>query len=201
MIPYYWAGSKAYDFLSGRKALTHSYYISRKKALESFPTLRSDGLAGRFWGSDRRAVLKHVELRVRPRPNLTGGLVYFDGGMNDARLNVMLAMTAVKHGAAVANKVEVKSLIKEPRSQHPGMPGDGPEVVVGAIVKDLITGEEWPVRAKCVINATGPFADGVRLMDDPETKKIVSPSAGAHVVFPGYLWLVSRAALLFPASD
>jgi glycerol-3-phosphate dehydrogenase len=78
--------------------------------------------------------------------------------MNDARLNVILAMTALKHGGAVANKVEVTKLIHEPRAMHPNMPGDGPEVVVGAMVKDLITGEVWPVRAKCVINATGPFS-------------------------------------------
>ena len=48
MIPYYWVGSKAYDFLSGRKSLTHSYYVSRAKALSSFPTLRADGLKGVF---------------------------------------------------------------------------------------------------------------------------------------------------------
>jgi glycerol-3-phosphate dehydrogenase len=83
--------------------------------------------------------------------------------MNDARLNVMLAMTALKHGAAVANKVEVTSLIHEPRAMHPTLPGDGPEVVVGAMLKDSITGEEWSVRAKCVINATGPFAGMFRL--------------------------------------
>ncbi|KAI9016763.1 FAD dependent oxidoreductase-domain-containing protein [Hyaloraphidium curvatum] len=174
MIPYYWAGSKAYDLLSGSKALTHSYVISRKKALESFPTLRDQGLRG--------------------------GLVYFDGGMNDARLNVMLALTALRHGAAVANHVEVRSLIKEPRSLHPGRPGSGPDVVVGAVVKDLLTGEEFPIRAKCVINATGPYTDGVRLMDEPTAQKIVSPSAGAHLVFPGYL-CPDNLGLLDPRTE
>lgn len=42
------------------------------------------------------------------------------------------------------------------------------------------------VKAKGVINATGPFCDGVRKMDDPSVKEIVAPSAGTHVILPGF---------------
>lgn len=48
------------------------------------------------------------------------------------------------------------------------------------------TGEEFDVRAKCVINATGPFTDTVRKMDDKDTTAICQPSAGVHIVMPGY---------------
>jgi len=42
------------------------------------------------------------------------------------------------------------------------------------------------VKAKSVINATGPFTDGIRQMDNPATDKICAPSTGVHVVMPGY---------------
>lgn len=42
------------------------------------------------------------------------------------------------------------------------------------------------MRAKCVINATGPFTDTVRKMDDKDTTAICQPSAGVHIVMPGY---------------
>ena len=50
--------------------------------------------------------------------------------------------------------------------------------VVGARVRDVITGKEWNINAKCVINATGPFTDAIRKMDDEQAENIVKPSAG-----------------------
>lgn len=49
-----------------------------------------------------------------------------------------------------------------------------------------VTGQEFDVKAKCVINATGPFTDSLRKMDNQETKNICQPSAGVHIVIPGY---------------
>ena len=60
------------------------------------------------------------------------------------------------------------------------------EVVCGAHVRDVVTGEEFDVRAKCVVNATGPFTDAVRQMDDPTGTNICQPSAGVHIVLPEY---------------
>lgn len=48
------------------------------------------------------------------------------------------------------------------------------------------TGKEFDVKAKCVINATGPFTDSLRKMDNQESQKICQPSAGVHIVIPGY---------------
>ena len=52
---------------------------------------------------------------------------------------------------------------------------------------DVLAGDNTPfrVRAKGVINATGPFTDAVEKMDDPERKPIVAPASGAHVMLPG----------------
>lgn len=50
----------------------------------------------------------------------------------------------------------------------------------------MFTGNEFDVKAKCVINATGPFTDSLRRMDDQQSQNICQPSAGVHIVIPGY---------------
>ena len=56
----------------------------------------------------------------------------------------------------------------------------------GARVRDQFTREEWDVHAKCVINATGPYTDDIRRMDDASRPNICQPSAGVHIVLPEY---------------
>jgi glycerol-3-phosphate dehydrogenase len=110
-VPYYWVGCKMYDLLAGKENMEQSYLMSKSRALEAFPMLKSDGLVG--------------------------ALVYYDGQHNDSRMNVALTMTAVKHGATVANYTEVIDLHKDTTGK-----------IVGARVKDNLTGEEWDVKAK-----------------------------------------------------
>lgn len=95
-------------------------------------------------------------------------------------MNLAIALTATRYGATVANHVSVTSLLKSKDET-------GKEVLSGVTVKDELTGKSWKVPGKCVINATGPFTDTIRLMDDPSTKKICSPSSGVHIVLPGKL--------------
>ncbi|GFW54209.1 glycerol-3-phosphate dehydrogenase, mitochondrial [Trichonephila clavipes] len=64
--------------------------------------------------------------------------------------------------------------------------GNGIEKVCGAKVKDLLTGKEWKIHAKSVINATGPFTDSIRQMDDQKCSMICQPSAGVHIILPAY---------------
>lgn len=101
---------------------------------------------------------------------LKGAIAYSDGEFNDSRMNVGLATTAAAHGAAVANYVEVLSLTKDASGQ-----------VVGMEARDKRTGDTFQVKGKAVINATGPFIDGIRKMDDPTTPELVVPSAGTHI--------------------
>ncbi|KAI8871346.1 DAO-domain-containing protein [Ramicandelaber brevisporus] len=153
-VPYYWAGCKAYDFFAGREAIQKSYFLSRSRAIEAFPMLKRD--------------------------NLVGALVYFDGQHNDSRMAVALALTAVSHGAVVANHTEVTGLIKERDI------ATGAEKCRGAVVRDTLSGEQFVVKCKGIINATGPFTDAIRKMDDPSIPDIVAPSAGVHIVLPNY---------------
>ncbi|KAF8977616.1 mitochondrial glycerol-3-phosphate dehydrogenase [Entomortierella lignicola] len=162
-VPYYWAGSKAYDLLAGHQGMESSYFLSRGKALEAFPMLKTD--------------------------KLVGAMVYYDGQHNDSRMNVALGLTAVQYGAVIANHVEVIELHKDSNKR-----------LNGARVRDTLTGKEFNVKAKGVINATGPFTDGIRQLDDPSIQTIVSPSAGVHIILPNY-YSPGNMGLLDPATS
>ncbi|XP_037768974.1 glycerol-3-phosphate dehydrogenase, mitochondrial isoform X4 [Chelonia mydas] len=167
-LPYYWVGIKLYDLVAGSQCLKSSYVLSKSRALELFPMLRKD--------------------------RLVGAIVYYDGQHNDARMNLAIALTAARYGAATANYTEVVHLLKKTD------PKSGKECVCGARCKDVLTGQEFDVKAKCVINATGPFTDSVRKMDDQEVSNICQPSAGVHIVMPGY-YSPDNMGLLDPATS
>ncbi|MCJ1475230.1 mitochondrial glycerol-3-phosphate dehydrogenase [Lambiella insularis] len=153
--PYFWMGTKAYDFLAGSEGIESSYFLTKSKALEAFPMLK--------------------------RNNVVGALVYYDGAHNDSRMNVSLAMTAALYGATVVNHMEVTGLEKDASGR-----------LCGARVKDLVQEkdgkrpQEFTIRARGIINATGPFTDSIRKMDDQAVDEIVAPSSGVHVILPGY---------------
>jgi len=161
-LPYFWAGIKAYDLVSGGDCLKSSYILSKSRALELFPMLKKN--------------------------ELKGAIVYYDGMHNDARMNISIAITAARLGATIANHVKVVELVKTD------------EVVSGAKVINQLTGEEFTIKAKSVINATGPFTDSIRKMDDGLTRDIVCPSAGIHIMLPDY-YSPSNMGLLDPATS
>jgi glycerol-3-phosphate dehydrogenase len=96
-------------------------------------------------------------------------------------MNVSLAMTAALYGSTVVNHIEVIGLEKDASGR-----------LCGARVKDLVMEKDgkkadgFVIRAKGVINATGPFTDSIRKMEDETVSEIVAPSAGVHVMLPGY---------------
>nr|XP_018670203.1 glycerol-3-phosphate dehydrogenase, mitochondrial isoform X2 [Ciona intestinalis] len=128
------------------------------------------------------------------RDKLKAAIVYYDGQHNDARMNLAIGLTAAKQGACIANHTEVLKLLKKTDEKT------GKEKICGATVRDNITGQTFDVRAKCVINATGPFTDSIRSMDNEEQKKICQPSAGVHIILPGY-YSPDAMGLLDPATS
>lgn len=138
-IPYYWVGTKVYDWVARKhKAVPASHYLSKDEALFQFPMLKSE--------------------------QLKGAIVYYDGQMNDTRMNLTIVLTATQLGAVAANRVELVSLIKDELGK-----------VRGAHVRDTMTGEEWDVQADAVVNATGAFVDHIRKMDNPDAHELVIP--------------------------
>ena len=166
--PYFWAGTKFYDFLAGSENIESSYFLTRSKALDAFPMLKKD--------------------------NVVGALVYYDGAHNDSRMNVSLGMTAALYGATVVTHLEVTSLTKGENGK-----------LNGATVKDLIAerdgnSDEFTIRAKGVVNATGPFTDAIRKMDDQTVEEIVAPSSGVHIILPGF-YSPSNMGLIDPHTS
>lgn len=110
-------------------------------------------------------------------------------------MNVSLAMTAALYGATVVNHLEVTSLEKDANGK-----------LNGARVKDLVQekdgkkAQEFTIRAKGIINATGPFTDSIRKMDDQSVPEIVAPSSGVHVILPGY-YSPSKMGLIDPSTS
>lgn len=104
-------------------------------------------------------------------------------------------MTAALYGATCVNHVEVTSLIKDANGK-----------LAGARVKDRVeekdghTAKEFIIRAKGVVNATGPFCDAIRKMDDDSVQDIVAPSSGVHVILPGY-YAPSNMGLIDPQTS
>jgi len=85
--PFYTAGMKVYDMMSGKLGLGPSKHISREEVIDALPTVE--------------------------RKELKGGVIYQDGQFDDSRMAISLALTAVDYGASVVNYCEVTGLIKE----------------------------------------------------------------------------------------
>ncbi|KAK0651385.1 FAD dependent oxidoreductase-domain-containing protein [Cercophora newfieldiana] len=168
-VPYYWAGTKFYDFLAGSEGIESSYFLTKSKAIDAFPMLKPT--------------------------DLVGALVYYDGAHNDSRMNVSIGMTAALYGATVVNHMEVTALLKDASGK-----------LCGATVTDRIPErdgkptEPFHVKAKCIINCTGPFTDGIRKLDDPTCKEIVAPASGVHIILPGY-YSPGKMGLIDPSTS
>jgi len=104
--------------------------------------------------------------------DLTGAGLYYDAQTDDARLALATLRSAAAGGALVASYAEVVALAKP----------DGR--VAGASVRDVLTGRRLEVRARVVVNATGPWVDTVRRLDEPAAAPLLRLSKGAHVAVP-----------------
>jgi len=103
---------------------------------------------------------------------LTGAIQYWDAQMDDARFTMTVVRTAVTFGALAANRAKVTGFLRQG------------ERVTGAQVTDLETGEEFEVRAKQVINATGVWTDDTQALADTRGQFHVRASKGIHLVVP-----------------
>ena len=138
--------------------------------------------------SARQALSALPTLRAQ---GLKGAVRYWDGQFDDARLAIALARTAARHGALVVNHCPVTALVHEAGR------------VAGLRCEDRETGRAFQVQARCVVNATGVWVDGLRQLDGQATgrtvQSLVSPSQGVHLVVDAQ-FLPSRQALIVPRT-
>jgi glycerol-3-phosphate dehydrogenase len=139
---------------------------------------------GRRLAPSRYLPSKEVKRLFPDLPETLGGVAYQDGQFADFRLNLALVLSALARGAVALNHAEATALLVR----------DGR--VRGAVVRDRLTGKEVEVWARAVVNATGPLADRVRRLLDPELPPLLTPSSGAHLVLDYPL----EAGLLLPRT-
>ncbi|ADI00043.1 glycerol-3-phosphate dehydrogenase/oxidase [Salisediminibacterium selenitireducens] len=132
-----------------------------------------DFLAG-VHRKERRMMLSKKETQEREpllrTDMLKGGGVYVEYKTDDARLTLETIKAAVEKGALATNYSKAERLIYE-RGK-----------VVGAVIMDLASGEEFEVRAKKVVNAAGPWVDELREQDGSKTGKYLYLTKGIHIV-------------------
>jgi glycerol-3-phosphate dehydrogenase len=165
--PFYGIGLKLYDLLAGKAGLNPTEFLTSKETGQLLPNLRLSGLSG--------------------------GVKYWDGQFDDARLALALAKTAAKHGALLINYCPAKQLIYD----H--------NMVCGLQVEDAESGISFDVSATCVINATGVWVDTLRQQDGQSTtqpvKPMVAPSQGVHIVVDRKFLPTDHALMIPKTSD
>ena len=160
--PFYGIGMKVYDALAGKYVFGKSRLLSSEETVEKIPTITTNGLRG--------------------------GVLYYDGQFDDARMLVNMAQTAADQGALLLNYMRVTGL--EQNSEG---------FTEGVRAEDAESGETHTFRARIVLNCTGPFTDSVRQMDDPEAKPVIAPSTGVHIVLPAD-FLPRQTAIMVPRT-
>lgn len=118
--------------------------LSREQTLERLPGIKPEGL--------------------------TGGVQFYDGQFDDARLNVALIRTAFEHGAVPLNYMPVTAI-----DRRSGM-------IQSVTATDKETGETYTIRTKAVFNAAGAWADNIRRLVDPQASTLVRFSRGSHIL-------------------
>ncbi len=116
----------------------------------------------------KRAVLD-LEPTIRER-GLLGGAQYYDAQCDDARLVLATARSAIGHGALVANYMAVRALERVGGR------------VTGAHVEDRVTGKRALIPATIIVNATGAWADRIRLLEDSGATPLLQATRGTHIV-------------------
>jgi glycerol-3-phosphate dehydrogenase len=160
--PFYGIGLKLYDILAGREGFGDSKILTPAETVKHLPTIETQGLKG--------------------------GVIYYDGQFDDARLVIDMVKTAAEQGAALVNYMAVEDILKTQ-----GM-------VSGIRVRDQENDREYEVKAKVIINATGVFADRIRQLDDAQAAPLIQPSQGIHLVLdPSFL--PGDSAIMIPQTD
>ena len=160
--PFYGVGLKLYDMLAGKHGFGSSKILSKEETLRHIPNVETEGLRG--------------------------GVIYYDGQFDDARLVVNLAETADRLGASIINYIKVTGFLKSG-----GM-------INGVTAADQETGKEYNLKARAVVNAGGVFADTLRIEDDKNAEPMIKPSQGVHIILDKS-FLPGDSAIMVPHTD
>lgn len=159
------------------------------------------GVAFGLWLYDRLAGVKRHErrkmlslARTRSQEPLLGttGLkaagLYSEYRTDDARLTIEVIKTAVQQGACCLNHLEVIDFGYQ----------DGQ--VRQVLLRDRLDGSQHSAKARWVVNAAGPWVDGLRKLDHSLDGKHLRHTKGVHIVVP-HKRLPLRQSVYFDIPD
>ena len=154
-------GLKIYDQLSGKENIGKSRDLSTKQIKKALPLLKE---------------------------TKSGGVLYSDGQFNDARLSLLLALSAEREGALIRTYCKVVGFEKMQ---------DGK---IKSVISEDLNGKQERWTTKVVINATGIFSDSIRHMVDSSIDDLILASRGIHLVLNQNLCPEGKG-LLIPSTD
>ncbi|WP_185858679.1 glycerol-3-phosphate dehydrogenase/oxidase [Blattabacterium cuenoti] len=160
----YWTGLKLYEWLSGSLSFGPSKFLSKDEIIKKFPEINTN--------------------------KLKGGVLYYDGQFDDARLAISLAQTCVQNGGILLNYFQVKNLIKQIGNR-----------ISGVVAYDIETKKKYSIFSKIVINATGVFSDSILKMDESKCPILIKPSQGTHIVLNKSFFSSKNAIVIPKTSD
>lgn len=125
-------------------------------------------------GEDKRQMLSKKEALTKepllPKKILNGAGFYAEYRTDDARLTIEVLKTALNYDAKIINYTAATDFIYEDKR------------VVGANVKDVLTDENYAIKAKYVVNSCGPWVDELRQINHSKTGKRLHLTKGVHLV-------------------
>jgi len=160
----YTIGLKLYDLMAGGQRIGKSVFLRKDKVIETLPGVKT--------------------------AKLKGGVLYFDGQFDDARMAINLAQTCEDHGGTVLNYCLVTALLKDEAGK-----------VSGVQFIDQESGSRYQLQASVVVNATGVFVDEIHRMDSGKEQRTIQPSQGIHLVLPPDFLETTLCALMIPRTD
>lgn len=137
-------GLGMYDGLAGKYGIGRTEWLSKAETLKRLPGVKAEGLRG--------------------------GVQFWDGQFDDARLVIALMRTAWQHGAVPLNYMRASGMSR------------GADGITAVTATDLETGREYTLKGKAIFNACGVWVDEIRRLVDPEASRLVRTSRGSHIL-------------------
>ena len=159
----YGLGLKIYDWMAWRYRFPKTSILNSQTVAKLLPNIRKAGLKG--------------------------GVLYYDGQFDDARLAINIARTSASQGGMLVNYMRVVELLKDANGR-----------INGVNARDMETGDEYTLYSKAVINATGVFVDDILRMNSHDEQPLVRPSQGVHIVLDRS-FLEGDNALMIPSTE
>jgi glycerol-3-phosphate dehydrogenase len=167
------------------------------KTLTSFGLLVYDFLAKVRRHEYRKMLSKEETLQKEPllkKDKVIGGGLYYEYRTDDARLTLEIIKTAIRYGATCINYTQALNFTYKERA------GENDTQITGITCKDLLTNQEITLKARYIVNASGPWVDTIRKIDQSLNHKHLHLTKGIHIVVP-YEKLPLKQAVYFDVAD